>query len=83
MLLNIGFGNLINTQRLVAVVAPDSAPVRRLVGDAKEKGACIDATQGRKTQSVLICDCDIIVLSALSPEKLSFSESNAKIEGVK
>ena len=70
-LINIGFGNLISAQRLVAIVSPDSAPIKRMVQEARERGMLIDATYGRKTASVLIMDSDHIVLSAVSTEKLA------------
>ena len=69
--INIGFGNLISAQRLIAVVSPDSAPVKRLVQESRDRGMLIDATYGRKTASVLIMDSDHVVLSALSAEKLA------------
>lgn len=68
-LINIGFGNLISAERLVAVVSPDSAPVKRLVQESRERGMLIDATYGRKTASVFVMDSDHVVLSALPPEK--------------
>ena len=70
-LVNIGFGSLISVERLIAVVAPDSAPVKRLVQEARDRGMLIDATFGRKTASVFIMDSDHVVLSALSTEKLA------------
>ena len=70
-LVNIGFGSLISVQRLIAVVSPDSAPVKRLVQEARDRGMLIDATFGRKTASVFIMDSDHVVLSALSTEKLA------------
>ena len=69
--INIGFGNLISAQRLIAVVSPDSAPVKRLVQEARGRGMLIDATYGRKTASVLIMDSDHVVLSALAAERLA------------
>ena len=69
--INIGFGNLVSVQRLIAVVSPDSAPVKRLVQESRDRGMLIDATYGRKTASVLIMDSDHVVLSALSTEKLA------------
>ena len=69
-LINIGFGNLVNSDRLVAAVSPESAPIKRIVQEAKERGAAIDATYGRRTQAVLIMDSDHVVLSAFPPEKL-------------
>lgn len=70
-LVNIGFGSLISVERLIAVVSPDSAPVKRLVQDARDRGMLIDATFGRKTASVFIMDSDHVVLSALSTEKMA------------
>ena len=70
-LVNIGFGSLISVERLIAVVSPDSAPVKRLVQEARDRGMLIDATYGRKTASVLIMDSDHVVLSALPAEKLA------------
>lgn len=71
MLIHIGFGNIVNTAKIIAIVSPDSAPVKRLVQSAKEKGLAIDATQGRKTKSVLVMENSQIVLSALLPETLA------------
>lgn len=65
-----GFGSFASAVRLVAVVAPDAAPVRRLIQEARDRGALIDATAGRKTRSVLLMDSDHVLLSALSPELL-------------
>ena len=70
-LVNIGFGSLISVERLIAVVSPDSAPVKRLVQEARDRGMLIDATFGRKTASVFIMDSDHVVLSALSTEKIA------------
>ena len=70
-LVNIGFGSLISAERLIAVVSPDSAPVKRLVQEARDCGMLIDATFGRKTASVFIMDSDHVVLSALSTEKMA------------
>ena len=69
--INIGFGNLVTVQRLIAVVSPDSAPVKRLVQESRDRGMLIDATYGRKTASVLIMDSDHVVLSALAAERLA------------
>ena len=69
--INIGFGNLVSVQRLIAVVSPDSAPVKRLVQESRYRGMLIDATYGRKTASVLIMDSDHVVLSALAAERLA------------
>ena len=70
-LVNIGFGSLISAERLIAVGSPDSAPVKRLVQEARDRGMLIDATFGRKTASVFIMDSDHVVLSALSTEKMA------------
>ena len=69
--INIGFGNLVSVQRLIAVVSPDSAPVKRLVQESRDRGMLIDATYGRKTAAVLIMDSDHVVLSALAAERLA------------
>lgn len=84
-LLNIGFGNVVNMDKIVAVVSPDAAPIKRLVQAAKESGRSVDATQGRKTKAVLITDGDMLVLSALQPETIAkrfgtFSGNEAKGE---
>ena len=70
-LVNIGYGNSIAENRIVAVVSPDSSPVKRIIADAKEKGFLIDATYGRKTKSVIVTDSTHVVLSAVSPETIS------------
>ncbi len=70
-LVNIGYGNMISAQRLIAVVSPDSAPVKRMVSEARERSMLIDATFGRKTAAVLVMDSDHVVLSGLPMEKLA------------
>ena len=70
-LVNIGYGNMISAQRLIAVVSPDSAPVKRLVSEARERSMLIDATFGRKTAAVVVMDSDHVVLSGLPMEKLA------------
>lgn len=65
-LINIGFGNIVNGDRVIAIVSPDSAPIKRLVQDAREKGALIDASYGRRTQAVLIMDSDHVILSGIA-----------------
>lgn len=70
-LVNIGYGSMISAQRLIAVVSPDSAPVKRLVSEARERSMLIDATFGRKTAAVLVMDSDHVVLSGLPIEKLA------------
>ena len=69
-LVNIGFGNMVSAERAVAIVSPDSAPIKRIVQDSKERGVLIDATCGRKTRTVIIMESDHVVLSALSAEAL-------------
>ena len=70
-LINIGFGNLVSAQRLLSVISPDSAPVKRLVQEARDGGHLIDATAGRRTRAVLIMDTDHVVLSAVQPETIA------------
>lgn len=70
-LINIGFGNLVNAERVVAVVSPDSAPVKRIIQNAKESGKLIDVSQGRKTMSVIFTDTEHVILSYLKAEKIS------------
>lgn len=70
-LVNIGFGNMINSARIIAAVSPESAPVKRMIQEGKEKGNLIDATHGRKTKAVLITDSDHIVLTYLTAEAIA------------
>lgn len=70
-LINIGFGNMVSAQRLIAVVSPESAPIKRMVQEARDRGTLIDATYGRRTRAVLVMDNDHLVLSALQPETVS------------
>lgn len=70
-LISIGFGNTVNADRIVAVVSPEAAPVKRIVQLAKDDGSAIDATCGRKTRSVIICDSGHVVLSALQPDTIA------------
>ena len=70
-LINIGFGNMVSAGRLIAVVSPESAPIKRMVQEARDRGVLIDATFGRRTRAVLIMDSDHIVLSALQPETVA------------
>jgi len=67
-LINIGFGNMVSASRLIALVTPESAPVKRIIQEARDKGTLIDATCGRRTRTVLIMDSDHVVLSAVAPE---------------
>jgi len=70
-LIHIGFGNMINADKIIAIVCPDSAPVKRMVQGAKEGRTAIDATQGRKTKAVLVMENGSVVLAALTPETLA------------
>ncbi len=70
-LVNVGFGNVVSANRLIAVVSPESAPIKRAVQDAREQGRLIDATCGRRTRAVIITDSDHVVLSALQPETVA------------
>jgi len=70
-LINIGFGNVVNTSKVIAVINPDSAPIKRMIQNAKDQGTAIDATQGRRTKSVIVMENNQIVLSALQPETLT------------
>lgn len=84
-LLHVGFGNMVNAEKIIAVLLPDSAPVKRIVQRGKEDGSVIDATQGRKTKSVLVMENDRIILSALTPETISARVSgkkNASVDGM-
>ena len=70
-LIHIGFGNIVNTSKIIAVVSPDSAPVKRMVQSARDNGMGIDATQGRRTKAVLVMENSQLVLSALLPETIA------------
>ena len=70
-LVNIGFGNIVSADRLIAIVSPESAPIKRMIQDVRERGQLIDASFGRKTQAVLVMDSGHVILSALTPEEIS------------
>ena len=70
-LINIGFGNVVNYDKVIAIINPDSAPIKRMIQNAKDSGMAIDATQGRRTKSVIIMESSQVVLSALQPETLT------------
>ena len=70
-LINIGYGNLVSSERLLTVVSPDSLPVKRLIQEAKDRAMLIDASFGRKTRAVLVMDTDHVILSAISPEAIA------------
>lgn len=70
-LINIGFGNMVSASRLVAIVSPESAPIKRMVQEARERGTLIDATYGRRTRAVIVMDSDHVILSAVQPETVA------------
>ena len=70
-LINIGFGNMISSDRLIAIVSPESAPIKRVIQEAKDRGMLIDATYGRRTRAVIIMDTDHVILSAIQPETIA------------
>lgn len=83
-LVNIGFGNVIHAERVIAIVSPDSAPIKRMVQEGKERGTVIDASFGRKTRAVIVTDSDHIILSYLTVETLSgriAGEEKSETEG--
>ena len=67
-LVNVGFGNIISANRIVAIVSPESAPIKRIVSEGRDRGMLIDATYGRRTRAVIVTDSDHVVLSAVQPE---------------
>ncbi|MCE5235915.1 MAG: DUF370 domain-containing protein [Clostridiaceae bacterium] len=75
-LVNVGFGNIVSTARIVSIVSPESAPSKRIVQDARERGRLIDASHGRRTRAVIIMDSTHVVLSALQPETIAGRISN-------
>ena len=79
--INIGFGNVVAAQRILAVLSPDSAPIKLMIQEAKERGMLVDASFGRSTRSVLLMDTDHVILSALGPEQLSGRGSEVKEDG--
>jgi len=70
-LINIGFGNMVSAHRIIAIISPESAPIKRIISDAREKSQLIDATYGRRTRAVIITDCGLIILSAIQPETVA------------
>ena len=70
-LINIGFGNIVAANRIIAIVSPESAPIKRIINDAKEKGQLVDATYGRRTRAVIVTDSNHVVLSAIQPETVA------------
>ena len=70
-LINIGFGNIVSAGRVIAIVSPESAPIKRIISDARDRGMLVDATYGRRTRAVGIMDSDHVVLSAIQPETVA------------
>lgn len=70
-LINIGFGNIVSANRIISIVSPESAPIKRLVQEARDEGILIDATYGRRTRAVIVTDSDHIILSSLQPETVA------------
>lgn len=80
-LLNVGYGNIVTASRVVAVISPSAAPIRRLRTEARDRGKLVDATEGRKTRSVIVTDSDHVILSAVQPETLVHRLLEAEGEG--
>ena len=80
-LINIGFGNMVSVSRLVAIVSPESAPIKRIVQESRDRGVLIDATYGRRTRAVLITDSDHVILSAIQPETIAGRMETREEEG--
>lgn len=70
-LINIGFGNIVSANRIIAIVSPESAPIKRIIQEARDRGMLIDATYGRRTRAVVVTDSDHIILSAVQPETVA------------
>jgi regulator of extracellular matrix RemA (YlzA/DUF370 family) len=70
-LINIGFGNVVSASRIITIVSPESAPIKRIIQEARDKGVLIDATYGRRTRAVIITDSDHVILSAIQPETVA------------
>ena len=75
-LINIGFGNMVSTSRLIAIVSPESAPIKRIIQEARDRSVLIDATYGRRTRAVIIMDSDHVILSAVQPETVAGRMTN-------
>lgn len=83
-LINVGFGNIVSANRIISIVSPESAPIKRIIQEARDTGMLIDATYGRRTRAVIICDSQHVILSAVQPEtvahRLLTKESNTHVE---
>ncbi|GAV23731.1 extracellular matrix/biofilm regulator RemA [Carboxydothermus pertinax] len=74
--INIGFGNIVSANRIISIVSPESAPIKRIISEARDKGMLIDATYGRRTRAVIIMDSDHVILSAVQPETVAHRLTN-------
>ena len=79
-MINVGYGNLVMASRVVAIISPQSAPLRRLREEASERGKLVDATQGRRTRSILVTDSDHVILSAINPETVASRLADSEFE---
>jgi len=81
-LINIGFGNIVSANRIISIVSPESAPIKRIIQDARDRGSLIDATYGRRTRAVIVMDSDHVILSAVQPETVAhrFADRDEIIE---
>ncbi len=83
-MINIGFGNIVSANRIIAIVSPESAPIKRVITEARDRGMLVDATYGRRTRAVIITDSDHVILSAVQPEtvaqRLLTKEASSKTE---
>ncbi|WP_151681062.1 extracellular matrix/biofilm regulator RemA [Weizmannia acidilactici] len=80
-LINVGFGNIISANRIISIVSPESAPIKRLIQDARDRGTLIDATYGRKTRAVVMMDSGHVILSAVQPETVAHRVSDRETDG--
>ena len=80
-LINIGFGNMISQSRTIAIVSPESAPIKRIITEARDRGNLVDATYGRRTRAVIIMDSGHVILSAIQPETVAGRATNSKTQG--
>ncbi len=81
-LINVGFGNIVSANRIIAIVSPESAPIKRIIQEARDRGMLIDATYGRRTRAVIVTDSDHIVLSAVQPETVAHRLSDKSTDSV-
>ena len=79
-LINIGFGNIVSANRIISIVSPESAPIKRLIQESKDKGNAVDATCGRRTRAVLIMDSGHVILSAIQPETIASRLDSKRID---